>query len=67
MPEPTIVFAPLLEADVRAIADELKPAELAFRNVAPPDAPEAIHDADFLCGFVGHIETDVLSPRRAVV
>ena len=60
MPEPTIVFAPLLEADVRAIADELKPAEFVFRNVAAPVVPEAIRDADFLCGFIGHIETDVL-------
>ena len=37
MPEPTIVFAPLLEPDVRAIADECRPSRFEFRNVARAD------------------------------
>lgn len=58
--EPTIVFAPLLEPDVRAIADQLRPAGFAFRNVSAEQVPEAILDADFLCGFIGPISTEVL-------
>src|SRR5919206_1278131 len=65
MPEPTIVFAPLLDADVRAIADELRPPQFVFRNVAAQDVPAAILDADFLCGFIGHIETDALVAATA--
>ncbi|MGI9145742.1 MAG: 2-hydroxyacid dehydrogenase [Chloroflexota bacterium] len=60
MTEPTIVFAPLLEPDVRAIADELRPPHFGFHNVALEAVPTAILDADFLCGFVGHIQTDAL-------
>jgi phosphoglycerate dehydrogenase-like enzyme len=60
MTQPTIVFAPLLDPDVRAIADELRPRQFGFRNVALGDVPTAILDADFLCGFIGPIETDVL-------
>jgi phosphoglycerate dehydrogenase-like enzyme len=60
MPEPTIVFAPSLEPDVRAIADDLLPPQFTFRNVAASDVPAAILDADFLCGFIGPIETEVL-------
>jgi phosphoglycerate dehydrogenase-like enzyme len=65
LPEPTIVFAPLLEPEVRAIADELRPPHFAFRNVALNDVPAAIQDADFLCGFIGPIDTDVLVSATA--
>jgi phosphoglycerate dehydrogenase-like enzyme len=65
LPEPTIVFAPLLEPEVRAIADELRPPYFAFRNVALNDVPAAIQDADFLCGFIGPIDTDVLVSAKA--
>jgi len=65
MPQPTIVFAPLLEPDVRAIADQLRPGQFAFHNVAPGDVPEAIQDADFLCGFIGPLDTDVLVSAAA--
>ena len=65
MPEPTIVLAPLLDADVRAIADELRPPQFVFRNVAARDIPEAILDADYLCGFIGRIETDALVAASA--
>ncbi|HEY1296427.1 MAG TPA: 2-hydroxyacid dehydrogenase [Chloroflexota bacterium] len=60
MPEPTIVYAPLLDAEVRAIADQVRPRAFDFRNVAPADLPEALMDADYLCGFIGPIPTDVL-------
>ena len=65
MPDPTIVFAPLMEADVRAIADQLRPRQFVFRNVAAHDVPTAIQDADFLCGFIGSLPTDVLVAAAA--
>jgi phosphoglycerate dehydrogenase-like enzyme len=65
MPQPTIVFAPLLEPDVRAIADQLLPSQFAFHNVAASDVPAAILDADFLCGFIGQLDTDVLVKAAA--
>jgi glyoxylate reductase/D-3-phosphoglycerate dehydrogenase len=65
MPEPTIVFAPILDPDVRAIADELCPPQFTFRNVAASEIPAAIRDADFLCGFIGPIETPVLVEAAA--
>jgi phosphoglycerate dehydrogenase-like enzyme len=60
MPAPTIVFAPLLGPDVRAIADQLCPSNFEFRNVAPAELPTALLDADYLCGFIGPIDSDVL-------
>jgi glyoxylate reductase/D-3-phosphoglycerate dehydrogenase len=60
MPQPTIVYAPLLDPDVRAIADQLRPRAFEFRNVAPADLPDALMDADYLCGFIGPLPTDVL-------
>jgi phosphoglycerate dehydrogenase-like enzyme len=60
MPEPTIVYAPLLDAELRAIADQLRPPAFEFRNVAPADLPETLMDADYLCGFIGPIPTEVL-------
>src|SRR5437879_3868900 len=65
MPEPTIVFAPMLDPDVRTIADELRPPQFNFRNVAAHEIPEAIRDADFLCGFIGPIDTSVLVEAAA--
>jgi glyoxylate reductase/D-3-phosphoglycerate dehydrogenase len=60
MAPPTIVFAPLMDPDVRAIADQLRPPEFAFHNVAAAELPSALLDADYLCGFIGPIATDVL-------
>ena len=60
MPDPTIVFAPIMDPDVRAIADEHLPKSFDFKNVAANDVPAAIQDADFLCGFIGNIPTDAL-------
>ena len=65
MPEPTIVYAPLLDPEVRAIADQLRPRAFEFRNVAPADLPDALMDADYLCGFIGPIATDVLVAAAA--
>src|SRR5216683_8187391 len=65
MPEPTIVFAPILDPEVRVIADELCPPQFTFRNVATSEIPAAIRDADFLCGFIGPIETPVLVEAAA--
>jgi phosphoglycerate dehydrogenase-like enzyme len=62
---PTIVYAPLLEADVRAIADEFMPSGFSFVNVAAADVPSAILGADFLCGFIGPIDTDALVAATA--
>jgi phosphoglycerate dehydrogenase-like enzyme len=60
MSAPTILFAPLLEPDVRAIADQLRPRNFDFRNVAPAELPTALMDADYLCGFIGPIDSEVL-------
>ncbi|MBV9578288.1 MAG: 2-hydroxyacid dehydrogenase [Chloroflexi bacterium] len=49
-----------MDAEVRAIADQLRPRAFEFRNVAATDLPDALMDADYLCGFIGPIETDVL-------
>jgi glyoxylate reductase/D-3-phosphoglycerate dehydrogenase len=54
------VYAPLMDPDVRAIADELRPHDFAFRNVSMAELPAALDDADFLCGFIGPLDTDVL-------
>ena len=64
-PTPKIVFAPTLDPEVRAIADGLLPAAFDFVNVAASDVPAAIQDADFLCGFIGSIPTDVLLSATA--
>lgn len=60
MPEPTIVYAPLLDPEVQVIADQLRPRSFTFRNVAPADLPDALMDADYLCGFIGPLPTEVL-------
>jgi phosphoglycerate dehydrogenase-like enzyme len=63
--EPTILFAPMLEAEVRGIADELRPAGFGFRNVSHAELPDALGDADYLCGFIGPLATDVLVKAAA--
>jgi glyoxylate reductase/D-3-phosphoglycerate dehydrogenase len=57
---PVIVYAPVLDPDTRAIADELRPPGFDFRNVDPADLAEALMDADYLCGFIGPVDSDVL-------
>lgn len=54
------MYAPKLESDVRAIAYRFLPPGFEFVNVSAAEVPKAIRDADFLCGFIGPIETDVL-------
>ncbi|HLZ28223.1 MAG TPA: 2-hydroxyacid dehydrogenase [Chloroflexota bacterium] len=65
MTEPTIVFAPVLDPDVRAIADSLRPPNFDFHMVDLSEVPAAIQHADFLCGFIGPISTDVLVSATA--
>jgi phosphoglycerate dehydrogenase-like enzyme len=60
MPQPIIVYAPLLDAELRALADQLRPRAFEFRNVAPADLPSAVLDADYLCGFIGALPSEVL-------
>jgi glyoxylate reductase/D-3-phosphoglycerate dehydrogenase len=57
---PIIVYAPLLDPELRAIADQLRPRTFEFRNVAAADLPTALMEADYLCGFIGPLATDVL-------
>lgn len=60
MPEPIIVYAPLLDPELRALADQLRPPAFEFHNVAPADLTSALLDADYLCGFIGPLPTEVL-------
>ena len=60
MPAPTIVYAPTLDADLRPLADQLRPSGFEFRNVSPAELPDALMDADYLCGFIGPLDSDVL-------
>ena len=60
MPDTTIVYSPVPEPDVRAIADSLLPAGFRLECVSKEALPEAIQGAQFLCGFIGQIPTDAL-------
>src|SRR5499427_4004949 len=60
MPDPIIVYSPVLDPELRAIADDLRPRNFEFRSVAPTDLAKALMDADYLCGFIGPIDSDVL-------
>src|SRR5215211_8048270 len=66
MPEPKIVFAPILDDEVRAIGESLLPKGFDLQWTAMADVPSAIQDADFLCGFVAApLATDVLVSAAA--
>ena len=60
MPEPKIVFAPILDDEVRAIGEGLVPKGFDLQWTAHADVPEAIQDADFLCGFISPLSTEAL-------
>jgi phosphoglycerate dehydrogenase-like enzyme len=60
MPEPKIVFAPVLDDEVRAIGESLLPKGFDLQWTAHADVPAAIQDADFLCGFIGPLTTEAL-------
>jgi len=49
-----------MENDVRAIADRFLPAGFNLVNVSAAQVPDAVNEADFLCGFIGPIDTEVL-------
>ena len=65
MPEPKIIFAPVLDPDVRAIGEGLVPKGFALEWTAHADVPQAIQDADFLCGFIGPLSTETLVSAAA--
>src|SRR6478609_7497448 len=65
MPDPTIVFAPVLDEEVRGIADSLLPAGFTLRNVETSEIASAIQDADYLCGFIGNISTEAMVSAAA--
>jgi phosphoglycerate dehydrogenase-like enzyme len=60
MPAPTIVYSPTLNGELRALADSLRPSGFEFRDVSPKDLAAALMDADYLCGFIGPLDSDVL-------
>lgn len=60
MPEPKIVFAPILDDEVRAIGEGLVPKGFDLQWTAHADVPEAIQDADYLCGFISPLSTEAL-------
>jgi len=63
MAEPRIVLAPTLDPDVLAIAHGLLPAGFGLTMVGKDKLPTAALDADYLLGFIGHLDDDTL--RRA--
>src|SRR6476619_294924 len=65
MPEPKIIFAPVLDPEVRAIGEGLVPKGFALEWTAHADVPAAIQDADFLCGFIGPLSTEPLVSAAA--
>src|SRR4051812_38169926 len=60
MPDTTIIYSPVPEPDVRAIADSLLPTGFQLECVPKEALPEVIQGAEFLCGFIGQISTDSL-------
>ena len=65
MPEPKIIFAPVLDDEVRAIGEGLVPKGFSLEWTALADVPAAIQDADHLCGFLGPISTEALVSAAA--
>jgi phosphoglycerate dehydrogenase-like enzyme len=57
---PIILYAPQLDDELRAIADDLRPPDFEFRNVAPAELPRALLEADYLCGFIGYLDSELL-------
>ncbi len=60
MAEPRIVLAPTLDPDVLAIARELLPVGFELTMVGKDELPAALLDADYLLGFIGHLDDDTL-------
>ncbi|MFN0074658.1 MAG: 2-hydroxyacid dehydrogenase [Chloroflexota bacterium] len=65
MTDVTIVYSPVSEPDVRAIADGLLPSGFQLNCVPREAIAEAIQGAEFLCGFIGSLPTDALVRSRA--
>lgn len=60
MADRTIVYSPVPEPDVLAIADAHLPAGFRLECVSREALSEAILDAEFLCGFIGPLSTETL-------
>ncbi len=56
-----IVYSPRPAPDVLAIAQDFLPAGFDFQVVDAPALPGAVADADFLMGFIGHLDSGVLT------
>jgi phosphoglycerate dehydrogenase-like enzyme len=65
MPDTTIIYSPVPEPDVRAIADSVLPAGFRLECVPKEAVGDAIQGAAFLCGFIGQIPTDALMSASA--
>jgi phosphoglycerate dehydrogenase-like enzyme len=65
MPDTTIIYSPVPEPDVRAIADSLLPDGFQLECVSKEELPSAIQGAEFLCGFIGPIPTEALVSASA--
>jgi phosphoglycerate dehydrogenase-like enzyme len=65
MPQPKIIFAPVLDPELRAIGESLLPPGFDLVWTPPAEVPTAIQDADFLCGFSGPISTEALLSAAA--
>lgn len=69
MPPNKIVYSPPAAPEVLAIARDLLPDGFDFQAVQAATLPGALHDADFLMGFIGHLEDAALTgaPRLRLV
>jgi len=61
MPEPLIVYSPALALEVREIAERFRPRDFRFEIVPVEQLPDALREADYLMGFIGHLSTEVLA------
>jgi phosphoglycerate dehydrogenase-like enzyme len=57
----TIVFSPELEADVEAIARAKLPPGFELRIVPEAELPRAARTADYLLGFIQHLDDETLA------
>jgi glyoxylate reductase/D-3-phosphoglycerate dehydrogenase len=66
MPEPRIVFAPELDPDVLAIAEQHRPPGFRFDVVSMDDLPAAAREADYLMGFIRTMSPEALAAASRV-
>jgi len=56
-----IVYSPALALEVREIAERFRPRDFRFEIVPVEQLPDALREADYLMGFIGHLSTEVLA------